>query len=76
MARFSVRLPFLRRLDCNFIILVGVVKSRIIMLGIAEVTCGSSFEPSDTREQKLGYVKVPGTENNLEKTWTLKSLNS
>jgi len=35
---------------------------------MAEITSGSSFEPNNLREQKLGYVlRVVESENDLEK---------
>ena len=43
---------------------------------MAEITSGSSFEPNNLTEQKLGYacLRVLESENDLEKkTWTLKS---
>jgi len=41
---------------------------------MAEITSGSSFEPNNPTEQKLGYVlRIVESENNLEKkSWTLK----
>ena len=45
------RLPFLGRLDCKFVNWWAWYK-----LSIAEITCVSGFEPSNAREQKLGYV--------------------
>ena len=49
------RLAFLGRLDCK-LVNWWVWLSHVYMLSIAEITCVSSFEPSNAREQKLGYV--------------------
>jgi len=46
--------------------LVSVVRV-MYLLRMAEITSGSSFEPNNPTEQKLGYVKVVKSENALEK---------
>jgi len=41
---------------------------------MAEITSGSSFEPNNPTEQKLGYIWVVESENDLEKNSDPKEL--
>ena len=46
---------FLRDLTRHLVILVGEVRVTYL-LNVAEITSGTSFEPNNPTEQKLGYV--------------------
>ena len=57
MARFSATTGCHFSGDLNASLLIGGRGlSHTYTLSIAEITCVSSFEPSNAREQKLGYV--------------------
>jgi len=56
-------------------LLIGWCGHHHVSVKYAEITSGSSFEPNNPTEQKLGYVEEPiECENDLEKkTRTPKS---
>ena len=55
-------------------LLIGGCGQSTYLIRMAEITSGSSFEPNNLTEQKLGYIRVLESENYLEKkTRTLKS---